>query len=491
MEIDDCLKVLGEEIDASIYIYDVDEIERLIEKSNNLLSDDDSPNNTIINFYKANCYSALSHGKEAEISWKQRDRIFEILHLRKSVSSAYFSQQHPVFQGKVLTNLGIALSKLGRPVEALKSLNDALDIIPDFAMASGNYGVAAYHYAVSLYDQGHAYVINGFAKSSLHNAVAKGSLWDSGPYPEAEAQFKQYISLIDDYYDGGADSNKAEQDRFDDELSEEELIYRRWCLDKKLYLSPLNDVCNFSVAGHDVIHLPSHVYKIGEDPRFPNYYNLLKQEYVTARYMLYEAVSFNRIHLSDKDVLLLSGCSGGSFGYRNEQLKIAYRMTYSLFDKIALFLNDYLRIGLDIGKVTFKSIWTKKVGKKFELRDCFIGNDNWPLRGLYFLSRDLFDKKFSESALPDAKELLDIRNRLEHRFLTLQEFGQYDESGEIHAHIELEELELKAYRIISMAREALIYLSLAMHREERKLSEDREESEFIYPLQSEPIEILE
>ena len=76
--------------------------------------------------------------------------------------------------------------------------------------------------------------------------------------------------------------------------TEEERSYRRWCLRERLFLNPLNDQFTESVAAADVLHLPDHTYKIGEVPRFPAYYNLLKQEYVSARYRLFHAIQPTR-----------------------------------------------------------------------------------------------------------------------------------------------------------------------------------------------------
>lgn len=52
----------------------------------------------------------------------------------------------------------------------------------------------------------------------------------------------------------------------------------------------------------------------------------------------------------------------------------------------------------------------------------FSGRKNWPLRGLFSLSKDIFDPEFKETAAPDAQMLDDLRNAAEHRFLSLHEY---------------------------------------------------------------------
>ena len=113
---------------------------------------------------------------------------------------------------------------------------------------------------------------------------------------------------------------------------------------------------------------------------------------------------------------------------------------------------------------------------------------NWPLRGLYFLSQDLFDETIKEVAAPDAEELAQLRNQVEHRFLSLQD-SQYGNSTATHKLMELGEFQTKTLRILKTAREAQIYLSLAMYIEESARQEDSAEDPVLQVLyQSQPID---
>ena len=58
-----------------------------------------------------------------------------------------------------------------------------------------------------------------------------------------------------------------------------------------------------------------------------------------------------------------------------------------------------------------------------------------------------------------------MRNQVEHRFLSLQESDD-GASSDTHRLISIAGFEGRTLRLLKMAREALIYLSLAMHREE-------------------------
>ena len=489
---DKALEALALEIDAAATDGNVSALNTLLDKCSDGLETATGRNRSILHFFEANCHSALAAMRYREpdykYSWRQSEQVSEILSLRKAVSEQEFSELEPLLQCKILTNLGNNLNHLGRFVEAIKSWDAALAIIPNFAMALGNKGVGLIYYSQSLYDHGHSGILTAYAKTNLNNAISKDALWDSGSHPEAKENFKQYYSdsvkhLEDIEYDF-----EFELDQWPLGESDEDVNYRGWCMHHRLFLSPLNDVCRLTVTAQDVIHLPNHTYNIDEKPRFPNYFNLLKQEYVTARYVLYEATNVENEHISDKDVLLLSGFDGVHFGYRSEQLKMAYRLAYSLFDKIALFLNDYFSVGLKAGSVSFRQIWGKTKNKKFELYSCFEKSNNWPLRGLYYLSKDLFDEGFIDVSLPDAQELASLRNRTEHRFLSLQDYACTIENTDTHSYLTIADFEDKALRIISMAREALIYLSLAMHREEVIRNKDKDSNKLTVPIQSTPIE---
>ena len=215
---------------------------------------------------------------------------------------------------------------------------------------------------------------------------------------------------------------------------------------------------------------PDHTYKIEEPARFPGYYNLLKQEYVSARYRLYRAIHQHDPDFLMREVLMLDSGEGSgegqALGHYSEDLKAAFRSAYSIFDKVGLFLYDYFEVGLSPGQMNFRRVWSKKPGRGVpQVRARFSGNRNWLLRGLYFLSKDLFDSDFEEVSEPDAAGLAGLRNQVEHRFLSLQH-SEKGVSTETHRLIVVTDFQDKTLRLLKMAREALTYLSLAMHREE-------------------------
>jgi hypothetical protein len=90
--------------------------------------------------------------------------------------------------------------------------------------------------------------------------------------------------------------------------------YRHWCLQNRLFLNPLNDLGAHSIAGGDVLTLPDFVTAIDEPPTLIGFFNQMKQEFASARWLYYEGVHAHDPHLSDRDVLLFNTLDYPSYG---------------------------------------------------------------------------------------------------------------------------------------------------------------------------------
>jgi hypothetical protein len=156
-------------------------------------------------------------------------------------------------------------------------------------------------------------------------------------------------------------------------------------------------------------------------------------------------------------------------------MRAAFRVAYSILDKAGFFINAYFGLGHKLNQVTFRSVWYEAKGAlPRPLVNQFVNRANWALRGLFWLSKDLFEESFQRVSEPDAHALSDIRNHLEHKYLQLHEnwMGRAyltadTEEEQLGFHISRDEFAAKTLCILKLARAALIYLSLAVHREER------------------------
>lgn len=455
-------------------------------------------------YFRANAWSAIRHANHSSggniWAWDQTELIYEIYWLRSAIRHDGFGQIETVRQCQILTNAGNALSHIGRPIEAIEYWQRALMIIPNFAMAHGNLGLGLKTYARYVYDPSHAVIIMKSAHDRLLFACTDEVVWDSYDFQYIKSQMVSETKDIAEHVDMQT-AQRIELDGFSLGRSKIERAYRRWALDNDLFLSPLNDLGSYSIAAHDVLLLPDMVVPIDKPPSLIGFFNQMKQEYVSARFLYWQGQSAEKTHYSDRDVNLVNTLDYPLYSVHVEQIKIAFRMAYSIFDKIAFFINEYWTLDIPERSINFQSVWYLKDKKEKRLRPYFIIYENLPLRGLFWISKDFMEQKDSEidgsesadlskTMEPDADALRAIRNHLEHKYLKVHDSfwaidGSYEKTDALFKDtlaysLTRESLEAKTLRLLKLARAGLIYLSLAVHREERLRAKNQDG--FIMPM---------
>ncbi len=203
-------------------------------------------------------------------------------------------------------------------------------------------------------------------------------------------------------------------------------------------------------------------------PEFDILFNQIKQEFITARYFLFLSTEFGEeIHHSDRERHLSFCGDWALYGIQYEYMKAAFRMAYSLFDKIAFFLENYLHLPKN-QHLSFNSIWYRKQN----ILEAILKLNNLPLRGLFFLSRDLYSK--AEEWLlplePEAKEISLIRNSLEHMAFKIvcpiALDGTFEDN--LSYSIRKDDFYLKTLNLLRMVREAILYLNFTVALEEEQ-----------------------
>ena len=365
------------------------------------------------------------------------------------------------------TNLGNMFSESGRIIYAISAWKKALSINSAFGMAQGNLGRGLVEYAKNLYDDGQAFLIAKYAYECLKKSIISNDV-----YPSAKNYFESYKQFL--VRTISIENLEAKEDFKDyfSSLALKEKNYRLWVLSKSLFLNPLNDIYYDTYVAHDIIHLPNMITSINEPPIYHGLFNEIKQQYVSARYFYYlylQKKDTLEKHFADKENLLVNTLDYSLYGIEYELLKTAYKSLYSILDKIAFFINRYFKLNKELKSVSFNTIWydKKSIDKKVE------GLKNNPLRGLYYLSKDFhsYDMEYLEVSDDDAKNLAELRNCLEHRYVKITQFEnspdisfQYDSFA---YQITENDFEKKTEKILFYVREAIIYLSLAVHINER------------------------
>jgi len=479
------LEHIGLLVDLSLDLRQTDGLERAIRLSEELQKRQlTAGQSATLHYFLANAWANLRSLSRADSDqvwdWEQEEMEKEIFHLRSALKEEGFRQLPKERKCQVLTSLANLLDHIGRFVEAIEYWNKALDVAPAYGVARGNRGIGLVNYARVLYDQGHAAVFFKYAHADLKTALL------SVLHEDVRKAFDEHRMRIESVLTPQDTDKDVDLYGFPLGASEREVQYRRWCLENRLFLNPLNDLGPYPIAARDVLTTPSIVVGINEGPYYTGFFNQMKQEFVSARYLYYDGIDAEQPHFSDRDVFLYNTLDYPSYSLAVEKMKSAFRMSYSLFDKIAYFLNHYLGFSIPKKSVNFRTFWYTSQRKDKGLRQDLQQGQNWPLRGLFWLSKDLFEDKpgFKESIEPDAQELHDIRNHLEHKYLKLHEDlwpGSPSDNDEaslaladtLAFSICRREFEAKTLRLVKMTRAALIYLSLAIHCEEQRRAKER------------------
>ena len=474
------VRSLAQEIDSAIDTGNLTLLRACVTKCEEFTRHANDTERVNLLYYQANAHWAIATLKmQADPTsnpWGQHHYVQSLLLLRRAKKEPAFKTTDRITSCQIHTNLGHRLNALGRPLAANEEWIETLNIEPCFAKALAGRAQAIVHYADALYDENHQPILLAHAKALLDSALHVDAVWESGDRDVASPSLTKLRDDITTFLGQIAYDYEYDLNQWPPGRTKQERRYRHWCLLQRLFLNPLNEISTDSVAATDVLHLPSHTYKVGEIPRFPAYFNLLKQEYISARYRLFCATHKDDPSFLMRDVLMLNSGENQVLGHYVEDLRAAFRSAYAIFDKVGLFLNDYFHIGISPKDVTFRKIWSET--EEGTLHAVFRQRNNWLLRGLYFLSKDLFDSSFRDVSEPEAANLAKLRNLIEHRFVSFQ-YYQSDESTEIHSLISIDDFEKCTLRILRMAREALIYLSLAMHQEESLVQASKQEDEII------------
>lgn len=464
---DEELDSLANQVDKATDDGDLEALTQLDERCAAYLKTSQGSEASKIWYYRSNVQAALLQLQGAQSwNWRQPHRERQILYLRRARSHAGFEDLQPIVCAQITTNLANNLNHLGRSVEAIELYDSILMQEPRFAMALGNRGLACMEFARALHDQGHAALILLAAYDDFTAAGAPGAIWD-GTYSGVREQFRAMAEKIATMIDVGAVRARGDLDSHSLGRSKQEKAYRQWALSHQLFVNPLNVLGRHSIAATDRFGLPDYRSPIGDPPQFIAWFNQLKQEFAAARLLLFEAKEGEAHHFADRELMLVDTLDYSAFGLSLEKMRLAFRTAYGLLDKVAGFINAYFQLGQKPERVNLRNVWLTKDGRS--IRPEFTEQPNWPLRGLYWLAFDIVGEAPADpdAIAPEAAELIRLRNALEHRCLVLREFAVGQPGGRILESIEIDAFRDRTYMMMRLARASIIYLSLAVGREEQ------------------------
>ncbi|WP_205068310.1 LA2681 family HEPN domain-containing protein [Photobacterium phosphoreum] len=267
--------------------------------------------------------------------------------------------------------------------------------------------------------------------------------------------------------------------------------YLKWCGDNKLFINDLNDVCVSEIVYQDIMTLPSFYQQINfalsmhEELMYHGNFDELKNDYCYARYLIFSAkdIPSDNEHFFNKTYPHVDDLSYSITNLKASHYKNAFRTLYSLFDKIAYFINRFFDLN-DIEydrKISFDSIFQdlnssknwKPHSKLKDSQNCFI-------HALFYILKDIRDVKCSTSISrwldPDAKAFSDIRNAIEHRSLKIvEDFGYtLTQSDKNFRQSQLEELNSEIEDVEAQLQELYGEISLAKKTQNKTLKAELE-----------------
>lgn len=421
-----------------------------------------------------NSFKLLSNDQKLDRIWEQPEIEKQLIHNRLAVTALESAESEcpdPVLCA-IYTNLANTLFQIGRFSEALEFWDRAIAIKPDFGLALANKGYSLMHYAHLLPDEGHAMIFLLQSRDILRRALKLEM------DPHIRPFFKDHLKSLNRILYAYNSKKYLPSTRENPENAGGNTAFRRWLLQNRLCLHPLNDLGPFIEAAEDVLMTLPPEKGPAESPLLHEHFSLLKREFTCARQFCFEAMQSIRDQDPISCGVILPEPEQGAIDSSVEKLKISFRMAYSLFDKIAFFLKIYYRLTVSEQRVNFRTLWYPDGRKSNGLQPKLRQSANWPLRGLFWLSKDLYEHNsdFKDGLEADARQLYELRNHLEHNYLLIQDDAHDASSGSgkpglrgmddgsVYV-IGRSDFAKRTLRILKMVRAALIYLSLAVHWE--------------------------
>ncbi|MBK0095845.1 hypothetical protein IBT49_07640 [Erwinia sp. S63] len=392
------------------------------------------------------CYSDLHEKRKTE--WYSDDLMKSVIAYRKAIHALPkhdWSEHENVtnartnLRSRIETNLAIQLSSQGRALCCLPHFDKAISL-DENPVAINSKAINQIFLGDSLYDQYHsgyhyfkAYELTNQALDNIDKLYPEQRV-----YLEKDGQLSTFKDAFENKYD--LDSFYQFKEYKQEYSSKKEKEYLEWCGENRLFLNDLNDVCNYPIVYQDVFSLPSFIQTINssltmhEELSYHGNYDELKNDYCYARYLIFTAkdIPNDTSHMFNSTYQHVDDMSYSINNLKVAHYKSAFRALYSLFDKIAYFINRFFDLN-DIKhdrsitiESLFRDITVKGGGWKphKKLKE----SDNHFIHALFFILRDLRKVGDSEEVTkwldPHAVAFVKIRNAMEHRSLKIvDDFG--------------------------------------------------------------------
>jgi len=454
-------------IDIGSALGDMAIVQRGIDSIQQLLSPIDDHTRLRFSYNLGNGYSALHN-----ISRCQSTYCFDPDHTPLIQAKRFYRETlqgqgrlDASLRAQVHINYGNCLSGLGRSLEAISEYDTALSYAPDHPMAWGNLGIELNHFAFIAGDL----AVFQDAHAALGRALAGSQLEQTGhslarPYFENPRQeMESLLNKMKGRSTPGMDKMPVISTPYHQAYADhcaKHFLFLNFSL--KIRPSPhsFEDTVGFSL----ITGIQDNV----TFPRLARVVNDIKEKYATARWLLFLAkkppLDFLQI---DELTRYVDNLDYAVYGIQPGMLKTAFESAYNVLDKIAVFLNDYLNLGMKEHQVHFTKVWRKSGTTRIRENMRDLGSCH--LFGLYDISRDLDRGGYLEY-------LRTTRNLSTHCYLVphSEGFSWREDADGAEYHMEYRDLFDRVTELLRLVRSAVIYLIAFIADEERRRHPNRE-----------------
>lgn len=360
---------------------------------------------------------------------------------------------------QIFVNYGNCLDVLGRGVEAINAYDNALKIDNKFSMAIGNRSKALCFFANISGKYRAAIYLEAYQciKSIIDNPdlIAIGGLG-------VKKSFENELNKIESHFKDKKDlTKKLAHSKFSTiKLSEFEKYYLDFCAPKNLFLNfHIHDIqCESAITDPIFISLITKKEESNTFYQLAKYINQIKEDYAIARLLIVQS-QFKRDDFDNisKRTTFVNTLDYSQFNLYYGLLKSAFKEAYNILDKIAVFINDYYKLGLAKDKIYFTSIWEKN--KK--IRDEILKSKNISLYALYDIYQDFKSGHY--------KNIQNIRNASTHKKLVIFDSVLTDwDKKDDECNIGYDTMLNETINLLKLTKSAIIYLINFVNIEENK-----------------------
>lgn len=361
-------------------------------------------------------------------------------------------------RGMASVNAGNILDEVGRSFEAIDCFDKALRLVPDFAMARGNRGMA-YARLVPHLHQDHV-LLEARARKDLASAISAADTL----HPGAKEAFEGALQHL----------ARPRQDRTIPEATGPyQDLYAEWSFRHRLLLAAIPDHRPLE-AELDHVHLRNITISLDRnDAHSPAEFvalNAMKRDYLSARFLAWlalEAPASADLATRSRSAYYTETLDYAHWDLPNGLAATALAAAVNLTDKIGAFLALWLQLGVKPKAVDHRN-WAFIKQKSGVVSvdpaiDELMQANGGPLSavlGLVDLSREEWDPEQSAAARRRA-----IRNAAVHRFLSVHEIGRRRSTGFVEG-VSDSELRQETLAALNDARRLILQLIVAVGQRE-------------------------